>query len=42
MVHCVCRHFSRGDVYIAHPGSNAAAVTLREPKLTKMGEAHCG
>jgi len=22
----------------AHPGSNAAAVTPREPKFTKMGE----
>ena len=26
------------DFYIAHPGSNAAAVTPREPKFTKMGE----
>jgi len=25
-----------------HPGSNAAAVTPREPKFTKMGEAHRG
>jgi len=25
-------------LYIAHPRSNAAAVTPREPKLTKMGK----
>jgi len=29
-------------LYIAHPGSNAAAVTPREPKSTKMGEARRG
>jgi len=30
------------DFYIAHHGSNSAAVTPREPKSTKMGDAHRG
>jgi len=30
--------FPRCDVYVAHPGSNANAVTPREPKFTKKGE----
>jgi len=29
-----------GGKFRLHPGSNAAAVTPREPKFTNVGEAH--
>jgi len=40
--HCAQFQLPHCDFYIAHPGSNATAVTPREPNFTKMGEAHCG